>query len=45
MLVHQSQREFCLVSVGPDFTFNNSSGTQAEVFAVIQGVGIVQRMK
>lgn len=31
--------------MGPDFTFNNSFGTQAEVCAVIQWVGIVQRMK
>lgn len=45
MLVHQGQGEFCLISVGSDFTFNDSFVTWAEVFAGTQWVGIVQRMK
>lgn len=31
---HQSQGEFRLITVGPDSTFNNSFGTQAEVASV-----------
>lgn len=45
VLFHQSQREFCLISVAPDFTFNNSCNMHAGVSAPMLWVGIVQRMK
>lgn len=45
MLLHQSQREFWLISVWPDFTFNNSFDMHAGVSAAMLWVGIVQRME
>lgn len=40
-----SQREFCLISVGPDFTFNYSFDTHAGASSAMLWIGIVQWTK